>query len=142
MPVRQMTALGPPPYPDVWGYEPIMTYEAQAYGQRAPSFGVGVDEYTLLQKAHVLNAILDTWSVLYPRMQGIDLRRDAPSLPVPAWFYLGGNEMRGLRVLFDDWYARLRAPSKKLTVVPGAGHTALFERPDQLVAVLDDVLAG
>ena len=140
--VRQLTAQGPPPYADVWGYEPIMTYENQAYNQPAPGFGLGVREYTLLQKVHVLNAILDTWSVLYPRMQGIDLRRDASSLPVPAWFLLGGNEMRGLRVVFEDWYARLRAPSKKLTVVPGAGHAALFEQPDRLIEVLDDVLAA
>ncbi|MCY1138971.1 alpha/beta hydrolase [Actinoplanes sp. Pm04-4] len=140
--VRQLTEQGPPPYPDVWGYEPIMTYEIEAYGQQPLSFGLGVREYTLLQKVHVLNAILDTWSVLYPRMQGIDLRRDAPSLPVPAWFLMGGNEMRGLRVVFDDWYAQLRAPSKKLVVVPGAGHAALFEQPDRLVEVLDDALAG
>ncbi|MGK5684299.1 alpha/beta fold hydrolase [Actinoplanes sp. URMC 104] len=140
--VRQLTEQGPPPYPDVWGYEPILTYEGQAYGQPALSLGLGVREFTLLQKVHVMNAILDTWDVLYPEMQGIDLRSDARSLPVPAWFLLGGNEMRGLRVPFDDWYAGLRAPTKKLVVVPGAGHAALFEQPERLVEVLDDALAG
>ncbi|WP_127502482.1 alpha/beta fold hydrolase [Actinoplanes solisilvae] len=139
---RQLTDQGPPPYPDVWGYEPIMTYENQAYDQQTPSFGLNVREYTVLQKAHVVNAMLDTWDVLYPRMQEIDLRRDAPSLPVPAWFVMGGDEMRGLRVLFDDWYALLRAPTKKLVDVPGAGHAVLFEQPGRFVEVLDDVLAG
>ncbi|MBM2615562.1 alpha/beta hydrolase [Actinoplanes sp. LDG1-06] len=140
--VRQMTALGPPPYPGVWGYEPIMTYEGEVYDQRPLEFGLGVREFTLLQKIHVLNAVLDTWDVLYPRMQDIDLRRDAPSLEVPAWFVMGGNEMRGLRVLFEDWYAQLRAPRKKLVIVPGAGHPVQFEQPDRFVEVLDDVLAG
>ncbi|WP_249998090.1 alpha/beta fold hydrolase [Actinoplanes sp. M2I2] len=138
--VRQLTRQGPPPYPDFWAYEPILTYQNQAYDQEPLDLGLGVREYTLLQKAHVLNAILDTWSVLYPRMQGIDLRRDVPSLTVPTWFLLGGNEMRGLRVLFDDWYARLRAPDKRLVVVPGAGHPVLFERPERFVEVLDEVL--
>ncbi|WP_250030719.1 alpha/beta fold hydrolase [Paractinoplanes maris] len=140
--VRQLTEQGPPPYPTFWGYEPIVTYENEAYGQQPLALGLGVREYTLLQKVHVLNAIIDTWSVLYPRMQGIDLRRDAPRLSVPTWFVMGANEMRGLRVVFDDWYGELRAPSKKLIVVPDAGHPVLFEQPGPFVEVLDDVLAG
>ncbi|MBU2666029.1 alpha/beta hydrolase [Actinoplanes bogorensis] len=140
--VRQLTDQGPPPYPGFWGYEPIMTYEGEAYGQRPPDFGLGVREFTLLQKVHVLNAILDTWDVLYPRMQGIDLRRDAPRLEVPVWFVLGGDEMRGLRVLFDEWYAELRAPGKELVVVPGAGHAVQFEQPDRFVEVLDAMLSA
>lgn len=138
----QLTAQGPPPYPDVWGYEPFMLYENEAYGQGPADFGLGVREYTLLQKVHTLNAILDTWDVLYSRMQSVDLRRDAPSLPVPVYFVQGGNEMRGLSLLFDQWYAELRAPQKHLVVIPGAGHRAIFERPDQLLAVLGDALAA
>lgn len=140
--VRQLTAQGPPPYPDVWGYEPIMLYENEAYRRRPPAFGLGVREFTLLQKIHVLNAILDTWDVIYPRMQAVDLRRDVPSLQVPAWFVMGADEMRGLQVLFDEWYGELRAPVKKLVVVPGAGHAVPFEQPGRFVEVLDDVLAG
>ncbi|GAB2588141.1 hypothetical protein Aab01nite_49170 [Paractinoplanes abujensis] len=140
--VRQLTAQGPPPYRDVWSYEPIMLYENEAYAQRAPQFGLGVREFTLLQKIHVLNAMLDTWDVIYPRMQGVDLRRDVPSLSVPVWFVMGADEMRGLQVLFDEWYGALRAPAKHLVVVPGAGHAVQFEQPERFVAVLDDVLAG
>ncbi len=75
-------------------------------------------------------------------MQGIDLRRDVASLPVPTWFVMGDNEMRGLQVPFDEWYGELRAPGKKLIVIPDAGHAVLFEQPKRFVAVLDDVLAG
>ncbi|XVU27680.1 alpha/beta fold hydrolase [Actinoplanes sp. CA-054009] len=139
---EQLAGQGPPPYRDVWGYEPIMLYENEAYAQPSLGFEIGVREYTLLEKAHTINAILDTWSVLYPQMQEIDLRRDAPSLPVPAWFVQGADEMRGLEVLFDEWYGRVRAPRKELVVITGAGHRAIFERPDRFVAVLDDVLAG
>ena len=140
--VRRLTAQGPPPYADVWGYEPFLRYENQAYDQPPVSFEVGVREYTLLQKVHTINAILDTWSVLYPRMQDVDLRRDVESLSVPVRFLQGENEMRGLAVLFDDWYQRLRAPGKHLVVVPGAGHRVMFEHPERLMEVLDDALAG
>jgi pimeloyl-ACP methyl ester carboxylesterase len=140
--VRQLVAQGPPPYRGVYPYEPFMLYENQAYGQRPPDFAVGGPEYTPLEKVHTVNAILDTWDALYPRMQGVDLRRDAPRLDVPVWFVQGGNEMRGLAVPFDQWYRQIRAPRKNLVVFEGAGHRAMFEQPDRFVAVLESVLVG
>ncbi len=136
---RQLERQGPPPYREVWKYEPVMLYGNQAYAQQDLGFVLGVREYTLLQKVHTLNAILDSWAVLYPRMRDIDLRRDVPSLPVPAYFVQGGTEMRGLSVLFDQWYERLRAPRKELIVVPGGGHRAIFEEPSALVDTMNRV---
>ncbi|MET8154682.1 alpha/beta fold hydrolase [Actinoplanes sp. NPDC049668] len=147
--VRRLTALGPPPYPDVYSYEPLMLHQNAAYDYDRSGLDEGVDgafenldveEFTLLQKAHTLNALLDTWNALYPRMQDIDLRRDAPRLGVPVYFVQGGHEMRCLAVLFDQWYALLEAFAKHLTVVADAGHRALFERPDRFATVMDGVL--
>jgi pimeloyl-ACP methyl ester carboxylesterase len=140
--VRRLQEQGPPPYPDVWGYEPFLLFENQAYAQRDPGLVIGVREYTLLQKVHTVNAILDTWDVLYSRMRDVDLRRDVPSLAVPAYFVQGSNEMRGLTALFEPWYQQLRAPRKQLFVIAGAGHRPIFEEPDRFVEVMDDVLAG
>jgi pimeloyl-ACP methyl ester carboxylesterase len=137
---RQLERQGPPPYGDVWSYEPFMLYENQAYGQKDLGFVIGVREYTLLQKAHTINAILDSWQVLYPQMQDIDLRRDVPSLPIPAYFVQGGNEMRGLSEPFGQWYERLAAPRKELIVVPGAGHRVIFEEPAVLAETMNRVL--
>jgi pimeloyl-ACP methyl ester carboxylesterase len=147
--VRTLTALGPPPYRDVYSYEPILLYENEVYdydhtgnavGAHDPFADLGASELTLLQKAHTINAVLDTWSALYPRMQHVDLRRDAPRLAVPAWFVQGAHEMRGLAVLFTDWYETLQAPAKHLTVVPSGGHRAIFEQPGLLAGVMDQVL--
>ncbi|MEV6300421.1 alpha/beta hydrolase [Actinoplanes sp. NPDC051861] len=134
--VRQLSSQGPPPYPDFWSYEPIVLHENQAYGQNAPAVDIDVPEFTMLQKAHTLTAVMDTWSILYPRMQETDLRREVPSLTIPAYFIQGENEMRGLSVLFEQWYTALRAPSKRLDVIPGAGHRAMFEEPARFVAIL------
>ncbi|MBG0567447.1 alpha/beta fold hydrolase [Actinoplanes aureus] len=139
--VTRLSEQGPPPYADFWGYEPFLLHESEAYDQKPPAFEIGVPEYTLLHKAHTLTAIMDTWSVLYPRMQDTDLRRDVPRLVVPAYFIQGGNEMRGLSVLFDEWYAALAAPAKRLEVLPGAGHRAMFEEPDRFAATLRTLLA-
>jgi pimeloyl-ACP methyl ester carboxylesterase len=147
--VRTLTAQGPPPYRDVYSYEPIMLYENQVYdydhtgnaaGAESPFDGVGASEFTLLQKAHAVNAVLDTWDALYPRMQDVDLRRDVPRLEVPVWFVQGGHEMRGLAALFTPWYETLQAPAKHLTVVPAAGHRVIFEQPQRFAEVMDEVL--
>jgi pimeloyl-ACP methyl ester carboxylesterase len=148
--VRTLTGLGPPPYRDVYSYEPIMLHENEVYaydrtgnaeGADGAFESIGAPEYTLLQKAHTLNAILDTWSALYPTMQEVDLRRDVPQVEVPVYFFQGAHEMRGLAVLFTPWYEALRAPVKRLTVVPTGGHRAMFEQPGRFAAVLDEVLA-
>ncbi|MFB9182366.1 alpha/beta fold hydrolase [Dactylosporangium sucinum] len=133
--VRQLTDQGPPPWKDVYAYEPIMLYENEVYGQRS-EFVVDVPEYTLLQKAHTLNAILDTWTLFYPRVQDVDLRREVRSLAVPAYFVQGTNEMRGLAVLFAEWYEALDAPVKRLERFEGAGHRAMFEQPDRFVTFM------
>lgn len=138
---RRLTDQGPPPYPDVFSYEPIMLYENDVYAQSGPGFEIDVPEYTLLQKAHTLTALLETWAVLYPRMQGADLRRDVPSLAVPAYFVQGAGEMRGLAVLFGQWYPALRAPAKRLFVLDGAGHRAIFEQPARFAEIMDRIVA-
>lgn len=142
--VRTLTGLGPPPYAGVYSYEPIMLYENEVYdypGAADPFAGITASEYTLLQKAHTINAVLDTWDVLYPQMQGVDLRRDAPELAVPVYFFQGAHEMRGLAALFTPWYEALRAPAKQLTVEPAGGHRAFLEQPRRFAEVMDQVLA-
>jgi pimeloyl-ACP methyl ester carboxylesterase len=136
----RLAAQGPPPYRDFWSYEPFLLYENQAYGLDPPAFDIGVPEFTMLQRAHTLSAIMDTWSILYPRMQDVDLRRDVPRLTIPAYFVQGEREMRGLSVLFAEWHRSLRSPDKRLEVIPGAGHRAMFEEPDRFAAVLRDLL--
>ncbi|GAA3334690.1 hypothetical protein GCM10020358_00100 [Amorphoplanes nipponensis] len=147
--VRRLTALGPPPYRDVYAYEPIMLHENEVYdydhtadpgGAHDPFGSFGAPESTLLQKAHTLTAVLDTWDALYPRMQDVDLRRDVPRLDVPVYFVQGAHEMRCLAALFTPWYDQLRAPVKELTVAPAGGHRAIFEQPRILAEVLDRAL--
>ncbi|MGC5020776.1 alpha/beta fold hydrolase [Micromonospora sp. DT47] len=146
---RQLLDQGPPPYRTVYRYEPIMMYAPQAYdydhtpnARGATGFNLDMAEYTVLQRVHTMNAILDTWSALYPDMQHIDLRRDVPRLAVPVYFVQGGYEMRGLAEPFRDWYQQLDAPLKHQYVFETAGHRAMFEQPDRFAAVMDRVLAG
>jgi pimeloyl-ACP methyl ester carboxylesterase len=147
---KKLTELGPPPYRDFYSYEPIMIYASMVseYDHSRNSEGAGgfaenlnVPEYTLLEKLHTLNAIMDTWSVLYPHMQDVDLRTDVRQLQVPVYFVQGAHEMRGLAVLFAQWYELLHAPTKHLAVLDTSGHRAMFEQPDRFVDVMTQMLA-
>ncbi|MEW2328268.1 alpha/beta hydrolase [Micromonospora chersina] len=146
---ERMAAQGPPPYRDIWAYEPLLTNEAGAFAFDRTGAGeddtgaignLGVPEYSPLEKVHLFG-FLDGWDVLYPRLQDLDFRRDVRELRVPVWFVDGAHEVPGRLRLFDEWYAQLQAPRKDHLVIPGAGHRSLFERPEAFVAFLGRVRA-
>ncbi|MFE9654746.1 alpha/beta fold hydrolase [Micromonospora sp. NPDC006431] len=146
----RMAVQGPPPYPDIWAYEPLLTNEAGAFAFDRTGAGedetgmvgsLGVPEQSPLETAHVFG-FLDGWDVLYPRLQELDFRRDVRQLQVPAYFVDGAHEVPGRLRLFDEWYAQLQAPRKDHLVIPGAGHRSLFERPEPFVAYLTRLGAG
>ena len=92
---------GPPPYSNLLDYEPALSHEHDwnAY----PEFNndlempanLFVPENSLMDRINGLRAFLDTFSVLYPQLQGIDLRLDVPRVDVPVYVVLGAHEARG-----------------------------------------------
>ncbi|MBB3094956.1 hypothetical protein FHR83_002619 [Actinoplanes campanulatus] len=102
--VDRLTAQGPPPWPDVYDYEPFQLHTPEVYGIAGPPFDLGVPEYTPLARAHVMTTMPDAWDALYPNLQDVDLRRDVPELAIPAYFVQGGREMRSLAEPFATWY--------------------------------------
>ncbi|MEV0152361.1 alpha/beta hydrolase [Micromonospora sp. NPDC050686] len=146
---RELTARGEPPYRDMYGYEPLLGNETGAFdfdrtgnseGRGGQGQNLNVPEYTLLEKVHVLSGTFDGIDVLYPTEQGVDLRRQVPSLDVPVWLVDGEHELPGRLALLEQWYVQLRAPRKERVVLAGAGHRSLYQRPDEFVALLDRVL--
>ncbi|MEU5787257.1 alpha/beta hydrolase [Micromonospora purpureochromogenes] len=147
---RQLTDLGPPPYADMYTYEPLLANETGAFDHDRTGTSEGPDgavtnldvpEYTLLEKAHVLGGTLDGWDVLYPQLQDLDLRREVRRLQVPVYLVDGVHEVPGRLVLARQWYAQLQAPRKEHVVLDGAGHRSLFQRPGPFVDLLARVRA-
>ncbi|MEU7981389.1 alpha/beta hydrolase [Micromonospora sp. NPDC049081] len=148
--VRQLTDLGPPPYPDMYHYEPLLANEAAAFdfdrtgnheGRGGTGENLGVAEYTLLEKAHVLGGTLDGWDVLYPKVQQVDLRTRVRQLAVPVYLVDGVHEVPGRLALTAQWYAQLQAPHKEHVLLDAAGHRSLFQRPGPFVDLLTRVRA-
>ena len=92
-----------------------------------------VEEYSLIDQVHVLNAFMDTFAALYPQLQSIDFRESATEFEVPVFFVQGAHEADGRAIPFEQWYPMVKAPVKDLTVLSTSGHRPLWEQPDEFV---------
>lgn len=137
--VEQLRTIGPPPYDDILHYETALANEHAVYpydrsgnAEGAAGFGEHIlaGEYSLLDRAHNFAAFLDTFAVLYPQLQDIDLRDDAPRLEVPVLLVEGAHEARGRSKLSTAWLERLTAPRKELVLLETSGHRGIFEQPE------------
>ncbi len=141
----ELEQIGPPPYTAMLDYETALSYEHEVYpydhtgnseGEGGFSENFLVPEYSFVDQVHLLAGFMDTFSALYPRIQAVDLRRDAVELEVPAFFVQGAHEAPGRAEPFEQWYAQLAAPRKEISVLDRSGHRPLFEQPDAFVHVM------
>jgi pimeloyl-ACP methyl ester carboxylesterase len=137
---RSLVRNGPPPYEDLFAYEDALSHEHKVYpydhspnaeGPSGFSEHVFAVEYTPLERIHNLAAMLDTFEVLYPQLQDVDLRRDAATLDVPVVLIQGRHEAPGRAEPARDWFDDLRAPSKEWIELATSGHRPIFQQPGE-----------
>jgi proline iminopeptidase len=143
--VDTLTRIGPPPYTRVRDYEPTLSHESEVYpydhtgnseGSGGMTENIFVEEYTLLDSAHVLAGFLDTFSVLYPQIQDVDFRTQATRLEVPVYLVQGGHETPGRAGPAREWFDLLQAPHKELLVLENSGHRPLWEQPEEFTELM------
>jgi pimeloyl-ACP methyl ester carboxylesterase len=76
------------------------------------------------------------FTIMYPQLQGIDFRKDVPSLDVPVYILDGAAELAARRDLVLAWYDQLEAPSKQIYTFDNAGHSVAFEQFSTLHQIL------
>ncbi len=136
---------GPPPYTDVTLYEPALSHEhdwnvyAEFDDGRELPATLFVPENGLMDRVNGLRAFLDTFSVLYPQIQDVDLRQTATRLEVPVYLVAGAHEARGRAVPADAWFAMLEAPHTERIVFAHSGHRPSFEEPAAFAMVMDRI---
>ncbi len=137
---------GPPPYDDLLRYEDAVghehdwnTYAGMDLDNEMPAI-LFVPENSLVDRVNGFRGFLDTFSVLYPQLQTLDFRQDATRLDVPVYVVEGAHEARGRRVLADEWFGMLEAPSKQEMIFEQAGHRALFDEPATFTALMKRVV--
>ena len=148
--VAQLEAAGPPPYSNLLDYPTVFAHEQQVYGydHSVNEEGAGhmmenlpVSEYSPLDTVNIVRGLLDTYSVLYPQLQDLDLRQSAAELKVPVYLVEGRFEPRGRKDLARDWFQRLQAPEKRWVEFETSGHRPLFEQPAEFARLMRTVIA-
>jgi len=143
--VDTLTRIGPPPYTRVRDYEPTLSHEYEVYpydhtgnseGSGGMTENIFVEEYSLLDTVHVLAGFLDTFAVLYPQIQNVDLRVQATRVDVPVYLAQGRHETPGRAGPAQQWFDLLQAPHKELVVIDNAGHRPLWERPQEFTELM------
>lgn len=145
--VQRLERLGPPPYADMLDYTVLVSAERQIYaypefdGSTEMTSTIWVPENAFMDRVGAIRGLLDTYSVLYPQLQTLDLRTEVPELDVPVYLVMGEHEARGRVAPAREWFEQLRAPTKEWVELPDSSHRASFERPDDYAALLRRVLA-
>lgn len=99
--------------------------------RRSPSFRWS-DLISLMQVMQV-NHPLDL------QLLNFDLAAYAPHYQAPVHYILGEADTIAPTSLGRAYYDTIEAPLKTITVIPGAGHNPMHERPDEFAAVLRTV---
>jgi pimeloyl-ACP methyl ester carboxylesterase len=142
----RMRAWGEPPYADIYAYAFLIEYydkigpypKSDYYQTHRPSGldGNGASEYGPLDKVNKLKAIFDMGSIMYPQLQGLDFRRDVPSLPVPVYLVMGRHELDARTQPAREWFDALQAPAKRWVTFENSGHIPQFEEYDRFRELL------
>ncbi len=150
-----MRAYGEPPYTDIpyangfvmgqydrlyQPYMPPQSYIDRGTRSGLDQFGLLGTEYTLVEKVNVLRGLIDMFSVMYPQLQGLDLRRDAARLEVPVYMLDGQAELAARRDLALEWFALLDAPQKRMYSYENAAHAVAFEQYEAFHRILLDTI--
>ncbi len=96
-----------------------------------------------MEQLHNGAATIDVFAVLYPQLQGIDLRTQASRLKVPVFLVQGRVRGTRTRRARPAVVHGPRRTTKKMITFDTSGHRPLFEQPALFATVMaDTVLAG
>jgi pimeloyl-ACP methyl ester carboxylesterase len=65
-----------------------------------------------------------------------DFPRSIPELKIPVYFLLGKHDYNVPYMLAEDYFKKLKAPSKKLILFDNSAHVPQFEEPQKFVKVM------
>jgi pimeloyl-ACP methyl ester carboxylesterase len=149
--LQSLLKQGPPPY---GGKNPIVPYanllsrEYQVFESRATSNEVyqrdgdllllmlKQPEYGWLDRVRNLLGLKNTFNVVYPQLQTLDLRQDASKLDLPVYLICGRNDTNAPTALTEDYFSKLQAPDKQLIYFEDSGHGMIWQEADRFREVL------
>jgi pimeloyl-ACP methyl ester carboxylesterase len=88
-------------------------------------------EYGWLDRLYYLLGLMNTFNVVYPQLQEMDFRLDAPSLELPVYIVLGRHDMNNPYQIPEEYFNLLQAPTKQLDFFEDSGHGMIWEEADK-----------
>lgn len=136
----RLRSNGPPPYRGedvVYRYVAYLDVLNEIMGEPRLSLIVPIvpflaPEYGLVDKVNHTRGLIDSLNAVYPQLEDLDFRVQAPTLQVPVYFFVGQHDVNAMSFLVEDYYAALSAPHKELIWLEG-GHGLDGNTRDQFV---------
>ena len=85
-----------------------------------------------------VSGLIESFNVVYPQLEGLDFKVQAPELLVPVYFFVGRHDVNAIASLVEEYYNSLSAPDKKLIWLEG-GHG--LASADNQNAFIDEMIA-
>jgi len=139
--VRELTEIGPPPWRDgrAYGVEHKWTNLLEhndAFLNASLSFMLTAPGVSLQDINDDFAGEGFSGDKLVPHLKEIDPALFHAAFSVPIFVIQGAEDLTAPTGLARAFVAAIRAPKKEFTVVPAAGHFALFTRPDAFLDLL------
>lgn len=148
--VQKLDKQSPPPYygSDVtWKSASYLMYLSKQMSKNSQISNrgyntlseVGAPEYGIYDKVNYFRGIVTTFNNVYPQLYNIDFRNDAEKINVPMYFFIGRHDINAPTSLVEDYYNKLKAPSKELIWFEHSGHDPWRNESDKFVQSMVDI---
>lgn len=148
--VDKLREQGPPPYT---GEKPLSQYrtilghtagfenpvnETEAYQKYGNSFFhlLWIPEYTLMDRINYVRGLIDTFNLVYPQLQTVDLRESATELDLPVYMMLGRYDWNGTYWIAEEYFEMIEAPQKELFIFENSGHGMIWQEADRFHQIM------
>jgi pimeloyl-ACP methyl ester carboxylesterase len=99
-------------------------------------------EYGWMDRIYYLLGLMNTFNVVYPQLQDLDLRETTTQFELPVYIVLGRHDMNNPSQIPEDYFTQIDAPSKQLIFFEDSGHGMIWEEAAKFHdLMINDVLA-
>ena len=137
----ELTAIGPPPYPDYRGRQALRLWGNRFEGSDRfiggeLGFALAAPGYTPADVLDWINGQDVSGRALYEQTSHLDPESLAGEFKVPVFVIQGEYDFTTPTALAREYAAGIHAPAKGFVTIPDSGHFALFMKPETFVAEL------
>jgi len=88
-------------------------------------------EYGWLDRIYYLLGLMNTFNVVYPQLQSLDLRDSVTNFDLPVYIVLGRHDMNNPSQIPADYFNQINAPNKQLIFFEDSGHGMIWEEAEK-----------